>query len=574
MSYINNYGEKLHKVREIATLRDIIISGAELYGNNVAFLNKKEKGGEYFEIDYNTLKKDIDAIGTKLIDLGLKDQPIAIIGENCYQWISTYFAVANGVGTVVPLDKELSQNEIYNLIQTAGCKAIFYTSSFEKYFTDYEIEHKFNLEVYFDRENKDEPDQWSRILSDGNILLEAGDKRFVDVELDPDAVKILLFTSGTTDVAKAVMLSHRNIAADVMSTCKIVKLKQEDRGLSILPIHHTFESTIGIMVLLFQGCSIAFFEGLKYVVKNLEEAKCTMLVGVPLIFESIYDKIWKQAKKTGKEKALKIAIKLNKTLKALGIDKSRTIFKSVYASFGGNLRLFVTGAAAIDPNVVRGFQDLGFEIVMGYGLTETSPLLTGTPDFGNRYKKAGSVGPVIPDGELDIVDKNDEGIGEIIYRGPNVMHGYYKMKDKTDEVIIDGWFHTGDLGFVDEEGWLYITGRKKNIIVTKTGKNIYPEEIEKHLMKIKYVEECMVYGVDGDGNDDTVVSVQVRPNYEEIYADHGQDFDDDQVYYLIKKIISEVNQEMPNYKRVRNVIIRKEEFIKTTTKKIKRQQNI
>ena len=574
MSYINNYGEKLHKVREIATLRDIIISGAELYGNNVAFLNKKEKGGEYFEIDYNTLKKDIDAIGTKLIDLGLKDQPIAIIGENCYQWISTYFAVANGVGTVVPLDKELSQNEIYNLIQTAGCKAIFYTSSFEKYFTDYEIEHKFNLEVYFDRENKDEPDQWSRILSDGNILLEAGDKRFVDVELDPDAVKILLFTSGTTDVAKAVMLSHRNIAADVMSTCKIVKLKQEDRGLSILPIHHTFESTIGIMVLLFQGCSIAFFEGLKYVVKNLEEAKCTMLVGVPLIFESIYDKIWKQAKKTGKEKALKIAIKLNKTLKALGIDKSRTIFKSVYASFGGNLRLFVTGAAAIDPNVVRGFQDLGFEIVMGYGLTETSPLLTGTPDFGNRYKKAGSVGPVIPDGELDIVDKNDEGIGEIIYRGPNVMHGYYKMQDKTDEVIIDGWFHTGDLGFVDEEGWLYITGRKKNIIVTKTGKNIYPEEIEKHLMKIKYVEECMVYGVDGDGNDDTVVSVQVRPNYEEIYADHGQDFDDDQVYYLIKKIISEVNQEMPNYKRVRNVIIRKEEFVKTTTKKIKRQQNI
>jgi len=574
MSYTNNYGEKLHKVREIATLRDMIVSGAELYGDKVAFLNKKEKGGEYFEIDYNTLKKDIDAIGTKLIDLGLKNQPIAVIGENCYQWISTYFAVANGVGTIVPLDKELSQEEIYNLIQTAGCKAIFYTSSYEKYFMDYNIEHKFKLEVYFDREKKEDQDEWSRLLSEGQSLIDAGNKSFVDAELDPDEVKILLFTSGTTDAAKAVMLSHRNIASDVMSTSKIVQLRPDDRGLSILPIHHTFESTIGIMVLLFQGCSIAFFEGLKYVVKNLEEAKCSMLVGVPLIFESIYDKIWKQAKKTGKDKALKVAIKLNKTLKALGIDKSRTIFKSVYASFGGNLRLFVTGAAAIDPNVVRGFQDLGFEIVMGYGLTETAPLLTGTPDFGNRYKKAGSVGPVIPDGELDIVDKNDEGIGEIIYRGPNVMHGYYNMQDKTDEVIIDGWFHTGDLGFVDEEGWLYITGRKKNIIVTKTGKNIYPEEIEKHLMKIKYIEECMVYGIDGDGNDDTVVSVQVRPNYEEIYADHGQDFDDDQVYYLIKKSISEVNQEMPNYKRVRNVVIRKEEFIKTTTKKIKRQQNI
>jgi len=574
MSYTNNYGEKLHKVREIATFRDIIVSGAELYGDKIAFLNKKEKGGEYFEIDYNTLKKDIDALGTKMIDLGLKDQPIAVIGENCYQWISTYFAVANGVGTVVPLDKELSQDEIYNLIQTAGCKAVFYTSTFEKYFTDSEIEHKFNLEVYFDRENKENQDQWCKLLAEGQALIEGGNRSFIDAELDPDEVKILLFTSGTTDVAKAVMLSHRNIACDVMSTSKIVQLRPDERGLSILPIHHTFESTIGIMVLLFQGCSIAFFEGLKYVVKNLEEAKCTMLIGVPLIFESIYDKIWKQAKKSGKDKALRFAIKLNKTLKALGIDKSRTIFKSVYESFGGNLRLLVTGAAAIDPNVVRGFQDLGFEVVMGYGLTETAPLLTGTPDFGNRYKKAGSVGPVIPDGELDIVDKNDEGIGEIIYRGPNVMHGYYKMQEKTDEVIIDGWFHTGDLGFVDEEGWLYITGRKKNIIVTKTGKNIYPEEIEKHLMKIKYIEECMVYGVDGAGNDDTVVSVQVRPNYEEIYEDHGQDFDDDQVYYLIKKSISEVNQEMPNYKRVKNVVIRKEEFVKTTTKKIKRQQNI
>jgi len=574
MSYTNNYGEKLHKVREITTLRDIITSGAELYGDKVAFLNKKDKGGEYFEIDYNTLKKDIDAIGTKLINLGLKDQPIAIIGENCYQWISTYFAVANGLGTVVPLDKELGQDEIYNLIQTAGCKAIFYTSTYEKYFTDYEIEYKFNLEVYFDRDNKEEQDQWCKLLAEGQALIEDGDRSFIDAELDPDEVKILLFTSGTTDAAKAVMLSHRNIACDVMSTSKIVQLRPDERGLSILPIHHTFESTIGIMVLLFQGCSIAFFEGLKYVVKNLEEAKCTMLIGVPLIFESIYDKIWKQAKKSGKDKALRFAIKLNKTLKALGIDKSRTIFKSVYESFGGNLRLLVTGAAAIDPNVVRGFQDLGFEIVMGYGLTETAPLLTGTPDFGNRYKKAGSVGPVIPDGELDIVDKNDEGIGEIIYRGPNVMHGYYKMQEKTDEVIIDGWFHTGDLGFVDDDGWLYITGRKKNIIVTKTGKNIYPEEIEKHLMKIKYIEECMVYGVDGDGNDDTVVSVQVRPNYEEIYEDHGQDFDDDQVYYLIKKSISEVNQEMPNYKRVKNVVIRKEEFVKTTTKKIKRQQNI
>lgn len=573
MSYKNNYGDKLYKVREMSTLKELVDSGAQLYGDKVAFLNKKVKGGAYFEIDYRTFKKDVDAIGTRLIDLGLEGQPIAIIGENCYQWIATYFAVTNGVGTVVPLDKELSKDEIYNLIQTAECKAILYTSTYEKYFEDYKIDHKFKLEVYFDRENI-ESDEWTKLVTEGQKLIDEGSRKFIDAVIDPEEVKILLFTSGTTGSAKAVMLSHRNIVSDLRSTCQIVKLHDDERALSILPIHHTFESTMGIMVPLFQGGSIAFFEGLKYVVKNLEEAKCSMLVGVPLIFESIYDKIWKQAAKTGKDKALRAAIKANKVLKALGINKTRQIFKSVYASFGGNLRFFVTGAAAIDPNVVRGFQDLGFEIVMGYGLTETAPLLTGTPDFGNRYKKAGSVGPVVPDGELDIIDKNEEGIGEIIYRGPNVMHGYYKMPEITAEVLIDGWFHTGDLGFVDEEGWLYITGRKKNIIVTKTGKNIYPEEIELQLSKIKYIEECMVYGTDGDTNDDTVVSVQVRPNYEEIYTDHGQDFDDEQVYYLIKKSISEMNQEMPNYKRVRNVIIRKEEFVKTSSKKIKRQQNI
>jgi len=572
MSYTNN-DSRLHTVREIATIRDIVESGAALFGAKTAFLNKAEKGGEYFEIDFNTVKKDMEALGTRLIDLGLKDQPIAIIGENCYQWIATYFAVVCGVGTVVPLDKELGRDEIYNLIETAGCKAVFYTGTYADYFEDYAIDHKFRIDAYFDK-HRGEDTPWLNLVRQGESLLADGDRRFLDVSLDPDEVKILLFTSGTTDSAKAVMLSHRNIAANVMSTSKIVQLREDDRGLSILPIHHTFESTIGIMVLFYQGCSVAFYEGLKYVLKNLEEAKCSILVGVPLIFESIYDKIWKQAAKTGKEKALKIAIKVNKGLKNIGIDKSRSIFKSVYASFGGNLRLFVTGAAAIDPNVVRGFQDLGFEIVMGYGLTETAPLLTGTPDFGNRYKKAGSVGPVVPDGEMDLADVNEEGIGEVIYRGPNVMKGYFNMPEKTAEVLKDGWFYTGDLGFVDEEGWLYLTGRKKNVIVTKTGKNIYPEEIEKHLMQIAYIEECMVYGEDPeDGSDDTIVSVQIRPNYEKIHEDLGEEVSEEQIYDLIKRKIAEMNLQIPNYKRVRNVTIRLSEFVKTTTKKIKRHQN-
>jgi long-chain acyl-CoA synthetase len=269
---------------------------------------------------------------------------------------------------------------------------------------------------------------------------------------------------------------------------------------------------MGMALVLYRGASIAFFEGLKYINKNLAEAQATVLIGVPLIFESIYDKIWKQAEKSGKAGALKKAIKLNKTLKAMGIDASGKLFKSVHEKFGGKLRMMITGAAGIDPNVLRGFEDLGFRMLQGYGLTECSPLVSGTPDFSNTYKKAGSVGPSVDSGEIRIVDKDEDGIGEIIFKGPNVMLGYYNMPEKTAEVLKDGWFYTGDLGFLDKEGWLYITGRKKNVIVTKTGKNIYPEEVEYYINRNKYIQESLVHGLFDEETDDTQVSAQIRPD--------------------------------------------------------------
>lgn len=584
----NKLPDKFSQLRPIKSLKDMLNSSVDLYGERPAFLSKKAKGENYYEIKYNQVKRDVDALGTRLLELGLKDAKIAIIGENCYEWIASYFAVTNGTGVVVPLDKELNKEEIHNLLRISDCKAVFFTESYENYFEEFDIQYKIKMQVYSDRENIDESlimdsdlnsDEkgilkWNRLVAQGQALIKEGNRDFIDAEIDPFEMKIILFTSGTTESAKGVMLCHNNLVTNVMDTCKIAYVTPEDRTLSILPIHHTFECTMGMLLILYRGASAAFYEGLKYVNKNLVEAEATILIGVPLIFESIYDKIWKQAEKTGKAKLLRRAIKLNRTLKAMGVDGSRKLFKSVHEKFGGKLRMLITGAAAIDPNVLRGFDDLGIRMLQGYGLTECSPLVSGTPEYLNTYKKAGSVGISVDTGEIQVIDKDENGIGEIIFKGPNVMLGYYNMPEKTEEVLKDGWFHTGDLGFLDAEGWLYLTGRKKNVIVTKTGKNIYPEEVEYYINRNKYIQESLVHGTFDEGNEDTLVSAQVRPNYDVIYEEFGEAFGDEEVQSLIKKVISEINEKMPIYKRIRNFSVRKEEFIKTTTKKIQRHKNM
>lgn len=572
-----------HPVHNIGTLKEMLNTSSEIYQNNTAFLIKKERGGTYHEIKYSQLKHDVDALGSKLLEMGLYGSKIAVIGENCYEWIVTYLAVVNGVGVVVPLDKELNSEEIENLIQTAECKVLFFTDSFEEMTKAFSIDNKVRMKVYGDRTDTGQPLavepakdgilDWTSLVGAGEELLKAGERAYLDQEIDPDEMRMLLFSSGTTGNAKGVMLCHRNIVNNIMDTFRIVPLGPEDRSLSILPIHHTFECTLGMLFILYCGASAAFFEGLKYVSKNLIEAEATILIGVPLIFESIYSKIWKQAEKTGKAGALKKAIGLNRFLKAVGISVDKKLFSTIHQSFGGKLKMLITGAAAIDPNVCRGFEDLGIRTLQGYGLTECSPLVCGTPQLSDTYKKAGSVGPVIYSGELKIVDTDRDGIGEIIYRGPNVMLGYYNMPEETAKVMKDGWFYTGDLGFLDKSGWLYITGRKKNVIVTKTGKNIYPEEVELYVNRNKYIQESLVHGVEETIEEGAEVGVQVRPAYDVIYEEFGSDIDDSSIYNLIKHAISEVNEKLPIYKRIKNISIRRDEFIKTTTKKIKRHQN-
>lgn len=565
--------EKLHPIRELNSLKELINTGAELFGDKPAFLAKKKKGGEYFEISYSQFKKDVDALGSKLIEMGLQGEKIAVMGTNCYQWLVAYFAIVNGVGVAVPLDKELKANEIYNLLENAGCKAVFYTSNFDKYFVDYDIDYKFKMDAYEKYENTSLENHIYNLIEQGKKLIEEGYDLYVNKEVDPEVMSVILFTSGTTGTPKGVMLCHRNLCHVIKATSQIVKLKEGDRTLSVLPIHHTFESSIGIMVVLFQGGSIAFYEGLKYILKNLQEAKSSIIVGVPLIIESIYNKIWKEAEKTGQAKKLRAAIKLNKTLLALGIDKRDKIFKSVRKKFGGNFRLVICGAAAMNPAVLRGFVDLGFDLSQGYGLTETAPLVAGVPDFENIYKKAGSCGPAIPGVELKIDNPDEDGIGEILIKGPNVMLGYYNMPEETAMVIKDGWFHSGDLGFLDKQGWLYITGRAKNVIVTKTGKNIYPEEIEILVNDLDYVEDSMVYGLKEEHGEEYYVAVQIKPDYEAIKQDKG-DLDDTEIFELFKDLIYNINKDLTSYKRIKKIQIRKEDFVRTTTKKIKRQDNI
>ena len=385
---------------------------------------------------------------------------------------------------------------------------------------------------------------------------------------------VLLFTSGTTGKPKGVMLSHHNLASNVMDIARMEKLVPEVITLSILPIHHTYESTCTLLF-IYRGASTAYCEGLKYISKNMNEVHNTWCVGVPLMLEMIYQRIWKTAKKTGKEKSLKRALALNRRTKRIGIDMSGILFKSIRDQLGGKLVKVVSGAAQIPPDIARGFLSMGMEVAPGYGLSECSPMVAAVPSFisdNMRYKKAGSCGICIKTGQIKLVNVDDQGIGEIWFKGPNVMLGYYKMPELTAETIVDGWFNTGDLGFVDEKGWIYITGRSKNVIVTKTGENIYPEEIEEIVMKSPFVKDCMVYALNRKSED--IVAIQILPDEEAFLEEKGAVPDEDEMEQFMNQLIRDVNSQLTVNQMIRRVIVRKEDFIRTTTLKIMRQANI
>lgn len=589
----NHYWYK--DIRNIVTLKDMLSSSVDLFGDNPAFWVKEKKGASYKSISYKLLENDVKAIGTMLAQMGV-GKKIAVMGQGSYEWICTYLAIVNSGNIAVPIDKELSGAEIENLLKASECDTVFCTKGDCKKLYDIKgVENLIVMEIYGDRTDetanpvytvkdfsrlKDKMQNsnvtlWKDLLLEGEELLKNGDTSFESIEIDPDAMTVILFTSGTTGIPKGVVLSHRNITSNIMDVCRVCHVKASDKTLSLLPIHHTYECTLGMLLILYRGASTAFCEGMKYIPQNMQEAENTIIIVVPRVLEMLHGRISKSVKKQGKEKLFRNMLNFNRRLKRLHINAGRKIFKSVIDEMGGKLRIVITGAAAISPQIYRDFEDMGLTILQGYGMTECTPLISGTPQKAERerYRKAGSVGVTVSTGETKVINKDESGIGEILYRGPNVMKGYYNIPEATAEVIDEeGWLHTGDLGFIDPQGWIYLTGRVKNVIVTATGENVYPEEIEEFVNQNEFIEDSMVFPhktTEGEN-----VGIQILPAMEPLSEKFGYEPNEEELNTFFKDLINELNQDLSVYKRIRDVFVRKEDFIRTTTKKIKRQDNM
>lgn len=560
--------------RPITDLKHMLNTSVELYGDNVAFRQRFEKDKPFREITYKEALKDINGLGTALIAHGLKNKRIAVIGENCYQWATSYLAAVCGTGIVVPLDKELSSEELKQLVIEAEVSAVLFTKKYEKMFREMKASADTGIEVLVNLNAPSEKDgvlSWEELIAEGKKLIAGGDRSFIDAEIYADEMSVLLFTSGTTGIAKGVMLSHRNICEDLMSAPTILNVNTWDIFFSVLPVHHTYECTCGFLMPLYKGASIAYCEGLKYIVKNLAEVQPTMLLAVPLIFENLYNNIMKNVRKQGKEKLVRKVLSVNKVTKKVGIDLNKLLLKDILKVFGGRMRVLISGGAAIDPAILEFFNDLGFISVQGYGLTECAPMAALNPD-GRKTMRNSSVGHLLPGMEVKIEDKNEEGIGEICLKGANIMMGYYNMPEETAKVIQDGWFHTGDLGYVDEDDFIYITGRKKNVIITANGKNVFPEELEYYLGRSAFVSESMVWAQEDSSGQDTVIVATIKPDMEEVEGAIGKEASENpaQVEKLLWAEVDKINESLPLFKKIKKITVRREEFEKTTGKKIKR----
>lgn len=577
VSDLNNSTDKyvVYKTsRPITDIRHMLRTSTELYGDNVAFRQRFEKNEPYREITYKEAFETVNALGTALTNIGLKGKRIAVIGENCYQWATSYLAVICGTGVVVPLDKELSAMELKQLVIEAEVSAVMFTKKYREIFKEMKTSGDTDIEILVDLTGDDEEEgifKWSNLVAEGRMLLDGGDRSFVEAEIIADEMSELLFTSGTTGIAKGVMLSHKNICFDLMIAPTILNVNTWDIFFSVLPIHHTYEGTCGFLMPLYKGASIAYCEGLKYIVKNLAEVSPTMFLGVPALFETLYKTIMRNVRKQGKEGLVKKVMSVNKVTRKIGLDLNKLLLKDILKVFGGRMRVLISGGAAIDPAILQFFNDLGFIAVQGYGLSECAPMGALNPD-NPKYMRNSSVGHILPGMQVKIVDKDEDGIGEICLKGDNVMLGYYKNPEETARTVRDGWFYTGDQGYVDEEDFIYITGRKKNVIIASNGKNVFPEELEYYLSLSPFISESMVWGAEDERSGDIVIVAAIRPETDDIREVLGDEKADDPetVKELLWKEVDKVNEQMPMFKKIKKIVVRNEEFEKNTSKKIKR----
>ena len=554
----------MYDATEYADFRELLQTVAEKYPEKDAFIVKPDKTKkEYIHITYKKFKGDVEALGTALVHASLPRKRIAIISQNRYEWMLSYFAVVSGAGLCVPLDKGLSETEILSLLQRSEADCVIFGKEFYDIFSAFSKAENCTVEKFICMDDFGELEKLSSYLSEGERLLSAGDRTYLDAPLTPSEMGIMLFTSGTTAQSKAVMLSQKNILSNIYGMCRNQKFYPTDVNMAFLPFHHTF-GCVGTIIFLAHGAATVFCDGLRYVSQNLIEYGVTVFVCVPLIIEGIHKKIMHTVKKQGKEKKLRTGRKLSRMLMAVGIDVRRKLFKDIHTALGGKMRYIISGASALSPEIAEAFNDFGITTVQGYGLTETSPVLAAETI---KLRRRGSVGVPLCNVELKIENPDSRGIGEIVAKGPNVMLGYYGDAAATNEAIRDGWFHTGDLGRQDKDGVLYITGRKKNVIVLKNGKNVYPEEIETVINALPYVDECMVYGA--PRGDDFIVSVNVVYNKEYFEGKEKSEIEE-----TVRGGIAEINANMAKHQYIKSIHITDEPMEKTTTAKIKRYKAV
>lgn len=561
--------KKLHKVESITDLKDMLNKSYDKYKDEIAFKYKVGKD-EIKTITYKEFIDDVNGLGTQLIKMGLLGKRIAVISENRYEWTVAYLATACGVGVVVPLDKSLPANELESLIIRSGVEAIFYSKKYDEIMQDIRQRKTTDLRYYI---SMDLTERQEGVLSErefiekGKKLIEEGDRKFLDAEVDREGMTFMLFTSGTTAMSKAVMLSHKNICANIMDIAAVIKITSDDTLLSFLPLHHTFECTVGFLYPIYAGATIAYCEGIRHIADNIKEFEISAMISVPALYEGMYKKVIKAIEKKGKLQEVEMMCKLTSVLSRVGLDFRKTVFKEIHEQLGGKLRLLVSGAAALDYEVEKGFNDLGFKMVQGYGLTETSPVIAAGNDFEQKF---GSVGKVFPSAKVKIVNKNDEGIGEIYVKAPYVMLGYYQNEEATKEVLDKEWFKTGDLGYIDKKGFLFLCGRKKSVIVLKNGKNVFPEEIENVINRIDGIKESFVYGrPEPDDEIDLKLCAKIVYDKDAMKDAYGLE-DENEIKKKIWEKIKELNKTMPPYKYIKEITVTEEELIKTTTQKIKR----
>ena len=551
--------ERLYKYIEITDLKDMLKKSGEKYGEKIAYKIRQENG--YKEITHNEVRKMVDGLGTKLIDMGLKDKRIAVIGENRYEWEIAYLSIVCGTGTVVPLDKSLPENELESLIERSKAEAIICSQKYVEILKKTKLKYIISMDL---EKDNDGIISQKRLISEGIQLVKSGNTSFTNAKIDNEKMSIMLFTSGTTSISKAVALSHKNICSNLMDISSILDVNSSDVFLSFLPLHHVFECTVGFLFSLYVGAETVFCDGIRHIPENLAEYKVSVMASVPAIYERLFKIIKKHLEKQGKVEQI---LKDEEKYKDSSMEKKKEVFKEIHDLLGGNIKLFISGAASLDPSIEEKFRRLGFNMVQGYGLTETSPVVA----IGNKkYHKTGSIGKCVPSDEVKLLDVNKDGIGELAVKGPNVMLEYYENKEATEKVLKNGWFQTGDLARIDEEGYIFICGRKKSVIVLKNGKNIFPEEMETLINKEDGVEESFIFGkpISKDPND-IKIFVKIVYNKESFEVKTETEIKE----YFNEKIKS-INKTMPHYKAIRGIIISDKPLIKTTTNKIKREKNL